>query len=332
MNFFRRSSVKKVQEELFYCVLGIEARVKIKQYLSTVRGRLMAGEMLLTREEIDELKQTFIAMDDNGDGMLDNEELAVLFDSLNIACADDDIKAFFSLVDVDDDGTVDYDEFMTMVEHMMELATAGHSYVDMFRMLDREQRGFVSIGELLQSLQNNEVGISLDDVRTILDYDCYVPGDKNRISFTSFRRIVMNELIPECDLLIGDVEIDQLLSDSGQDDSMIRMIRAERAEAKRLSKLAKLAKLGVGDEGEDLAKQEGTELDLKMVVGLLVETASELGKVSSGDVGGLARHEGATMEEVEIENNLPVECKEALVEDKNLQEVEISAEPMPHED
>ena len=35
-------------------------------------------------------------MDDNGDGMLDNEELAVLFDSLNIACADDDIKVKFS--------------------------------------------------------------------------------------------------------------------------------------------------------------------------------------------------------------------------------------------
>ena len=34
-------------------------------------------------------------------------------------------QAFFALVDVDDDGTVDYDEFMTMVEHMMELAMAG---------------------------------------------------------------------------------------------------------------------------------------------------------------------------------------------------------------
>ena len=35
------------------------------------------------------------------------------------------LQAFFALVDVDDDGTVDYDEFMTMVEHMMELAMAG---------------------------------------------------------------------------------------------------------------------------------------------------------------------------------------------------------------
>ena len=31
-------------------------------------------------------------LDDNGDGMLDNEELVVLFNSLNIVCADDDIK------------------------------------------------------------------------------------------------------------------------------------------------------------------------------------------------------------------------------------------------
>ena len=139
----------------------------------------------------------------------------------------------------------------------------------------------------------------------------------------------MNELIPECDLLIGggEIEIDQLLSGSGQDDSMIRMIRAERDEAQRLGKLAKL---GVGDKGED--KQEGTELDLKLVVGLIVETATELGKASSGNVGGLARDKGATMEEVEIENNLPVGCEDALVEDKILKEVEISAEPMPYED
>ena len=32
-----------------------------------------------------------------------------------------------------------------------------HSYVDMFRMLDNEEKGYVSITELLQSLQNSEV-------------------------------------------------------------------------------------------------------------------------------------------------------------------------------
>ena len=35
-----------------------------------------------------------------------------------------------------------------------------HSYVDMFRMLDNEEKGYVSITELLQSLQNNEVSVS----------------------------------------------------------------------------------------------------------------------------------------------------------------------------
>jgi hypothetical protein len=33
-------------------------------------------------------------LDDNGDGMLDNDELVVLFDSLNIICADEDVKVW----------------------------------------------------------------------------------------------------------------------------------------------------------------------------------------------------------------------------------------------
>lgn len=44
-----------------------------------------------------------------------------------------------------------------------------------------------------------QVGISRDDVKTILDYDCYIPGSGDKISFTSFRRIVMNELGPDSD-------------------------------------------------------------------------------------------------------------------------------------
>ncbi|KAL5259249.1 hypothetical protein ACHWQZ_G009640 [Mnemiopsis leidyi] len=88
----RRSLPTLQPEEVFNSVLGLGTTINTDDCIKTVRDRIMAGEMLLTPEEIDELKQTFIDLDDNNDGMIDNEELVVLFNSLNIVCADDDIK------------------------------------------------------------------------------------------------------------------------------------------------------------------------------------------------------------------------------------------------
>jgi hypothetical protein len=117
-------------------------------------------------------------------------------------------------------------------------------------------------------------------VKTILEYDCYVPGDTNRISFTSFRRIVMNELIPECDLQTSSGELlDSFASE--EDDSVMQMIRAERAGCAEKRK-AEVNCIREGDRDhivEDELVEPGTGIFEEMATAPLERTSIERTKL-----------------------------------------------------
>lgn len=53
---------------------------------------------MLTEEEETELKRMFIKYDEDGNGMLDNEELLLLFSTLNIRCSHEDANVRYSVL------------------------------------------------------------------------------------------------------------------------------------------------------------------------------------------------------------------------------------------
>ena len=55
---------------------------------------------MLTVEEEDELKNMFIKYDHDGNGMLDHDELLILFNTLNIRCSNEDaiVRNIYTLV------------------------------------------------------------------------------------------------------------------------------------------------------------------------------------------------------------------------------------------
>ena len=69
----------------------------------------------LSEEQITRLQQGFATVDTNGDGQITKEELKVLLAQLGQTQDDQAIDVVISMIDENDDGKVDFNEFVKMV-------------------------------------------------------------------------------------------------------------------------------------------------------------------------------------------------------------------------
>ena len=66
----------------------------------------------LTEQQVAELKESFASMDTNGDGNITKEELKVLLSKYGEANDDAAIDELIKIADVNDDGKVNFNEFI----------------------------------------------------------------------------------------------------------------------------------------------------------------------------------------------------------------------------
>ena len=63
-------------------------------------------------EELDELRETFDYNDRDGDGRIQLDEFSAMLDELEAEMSDNDIEIGFKDIDTNDDGLIDFDEFV----------------------------------------------------------------------------------------------------------------------------------------------------------------------------------------------------------------------------
>lgn len=131
-----------------------------------------------------ELEAAFQLFDTDGDGRLNLRELQAALKSLRQPSSEADVRKMIALVDVNQDGVVDFDEFCQLIDP----APAGEDPLadlrQSFAVLDADGDGYLTAAEL--RLAFTDVGAPPDDdaVRAILrsgDTD----GD-GRISFVEY--------------------------------------------------------------------------------------------------------------------------------------------------
>ena len=62
-----------------------------------------------------EIKQAFDLCDVNGDGQIEKSELVHYFDKLSIPISEKEINAMMQIADCNENGFVDFDEFVKMM-------------------------------------------------------------------------------------------------------------------------------------------------------------------------------------------------------------------------
>eukprot|EP00116_Pleurobrachia_bachei_P012519 sb/3472781/ len=145
----------------------------------------------LTEEEEDQMRSFFQKFDVDENGMLDTEELRQLFINFNVVATAEDISEFLTRVDRDDDGTIDYDEFMTLIEDIMSENYSAEEVIEAFNLIDEDASGDVTLDEVASALGKADVEIPPEDMKNLLE-----TADINRdgrICFSEFRTLIQSQ-------------------------------------------------------------------------------------------------------------------------------------------
>jgi len=113
----------------------------------------MAGQ--LSQDEITSLRDAFSLFDKDGDGTITINELGDVMKSLGLNPSQEELRRMMREVDTDRNGTIDFNEFLTM---MAAHSSAGSDGLDelraAFNMFDKDGSGQISIQELKQVMHS----------------------------------------------------------------------------------------------------------------------------------------------------------------------------------
>jgi len=103
------------------------------------------------------LRNTFLALDTNGDGFLSLAELKAGMDGKGLAeDAGPDFRALMSAIDADGSGQIDYTEFLAATCHQRQYLEEAAVW-DAFRFFDKDGNGKISKAELKQVMNTDAV-------------------------------------------------------------------------------------------------------------------------------------------------------------------------------
>mmetsp|Transcript_41334 Transcript_41334/g.62977 ORF Transcript_41334/g.62977 Transcript_41334/m.62977 type:complete len:174 (+) Transcript_41334:1201-1722(+) len=149
------------------------------------------ASQLLSKNEKEQIDKVFRAMDENGDGVLTKDEIKKGYqDYFGRALSDQEIDEMFAKVDSDNNGSIDYSEFIVATMNEKNLLS-NNKLQTAFKMFDKDGGGSISIDEIKQVLS---FGKSLDEkvVEEIIK-QVDENGD-GEISFEEFAQMMLKNI------------------------------------------------------------------------------------------------------------------------------------------
>jgi len=95
-------------------------------------------------------RQIFDMYDKNGDNVINVEELRGILEILGYSPTPDEVKTILDRFDQDNSGTIDFDEYLVLIQHWIEQDE--EQIYEAFKVFDRDGDGFVSAQELKRAL------------------------------------------------------------------------------------------------------------------------------------------------------------------------------------
>ncbi|PKU85195.1 neo-calmodulin-like [Dendrobium catenatum] len=137
-----------------------------------------------------EFREAFNHFDKDGDGSITAEELGIVMRSLGINPTVMELQDMISKVDADNSGTIDFEEFLNLMKSIMK--DINSELMEVFRIIDKDQNGFISADELHQVMANLEEKLTDDGVNELIreaDRD----GD-GQINYKEFETMISAKL------------------------------------------------------------------------------------------------------------------------------------------
>lgn len=130
--------------------------------------------MQLTAEEDDIFKWAFGLLNTAEDGTVESRELQNFMVAIGRTVTDSEIFAMINESDLDGNGVIEYNEFVAIVSQRMRGNLDDDELRDAFRVYDKENSGYITIGQVrrvLIDLDSVPVDDDLDEVFHLYDND-----------------------------------------------------------------------------------------------------------------------------------------------------------------
>ena len=108
----------------------------------------MYEEEYITDEQRKDLQDIFDQFDKDKDGKISGKELANAMFSMGQNPTDDEINEMMREVDLNQDGKIDFDEFMILMTKSSPETQAEEEVINAFRVFDKEGNGLIASSEL----------------------------------------------------------------------------------------------------------------------------------------------------------------------------------------
>ncbi|KAL2195032.1 EF-hand protein [Corynascus similis CBS 632.67] len=153
----------------------------------------------LTEEQVSEFKEAFSLFDKDGDGQITTKELGTVMRSLGQNPSESELQDMINEVDADNNGTIDFPEFLTMMARKMKDTDSEEEIREAFKIFglisaqvfDRDNNGFISAAELRHVMTSIGEKLTDDEVDEMIreaDQD----GD-GRIDYNEFVQLMMQK-------------------------------------------------------------------------------------------------------------------------------------------
>ena len=115
----------------------------------------------LSEEEIEEIREAFNLFDTDGSGTIDPKELKAAMQSLGFEAKNQTIYQMIGDIDKDNDGSIDFEEFLDMMTAKMSDKDTREDIAKVFRLFDDDTSGSITLRNLRRVAK--ELGETMTD-------------------------------------------------------------------------------------------------------------------------------------------------------------------------
>jgi len=126
------------------------------------------GGELLTDDLTAEFKEAFSLFDKDGDGLITTKELGTVMRSLGQNSTEAELRDMINEVDSDTNGTIDFHEFLNVMDRKMKDSDSEEEIREAFKVFDKDGNGFISAAELRHVMTNLGEKLSDEEVEEMI--------------------------------------------------------------------------------------------------------------------------------------------------------------------
>ncbi|KAJ8308440.1 hypothetical protein KUTeg_013314 [Tegillarca granosa] len=155
---------------------GFISAAELRHVMTNLGEKLTDEEVdeMIREADLDEFRDAFFMFDKDGDGRITPQELGAVLKSLGQNPTDLELRDLINEVDADGNGTIEFNEFLTMMSKKRTETQDMQEISDAFKMFDKNGDGVISAAELRQVMINMGERLSdkeVDDMIREADLD-----------------------------------------------------------------------------------------------------------------------------------------------------------------